>query len=157
MDPGSVSGSGHRIAHAVTFISRYSGCKGNFGRRSCRGKELQEFRSCRSYRMKNANHAAGADFSEAVFSLEYGHLFPIGSGTGKKLQEFRSCRSYRIKMGIMPRALFSETRSFSWSTAVFFQLAAERAADFIRRRKASNSVTPELLQLLLQASISGLI
>jgi hypothetical protein len=40
--------------------------------------------------MKNANHAAGADFSEAVFSLEYGNLFPIGSGTGKKLQELQN-------------------------------------------------------------------
>jgi hypothetical protein len=75
--------------------------------------------------MKNGNHARGADSLKRGLSLEYGHLFPIGSGTGKKLQEFRSCRSYRIKMGIMPRALFSETRSFSWSTAVFFQLAAE--------------------------------
>ncbi|MEA3146141.1 MAG: hypothetical protein QOI53_1613 [Verrucomicrobiota bacterium] len=72
--------------------------------------------------MKNANHAAGADFSEAVFSLEYGNLFPIGSGTGKKLQEFRS---YRIKMGIMPRALFSETRSFPLSTAILFQWQPE--------------------------------
>jgi hypothetical protein len=75
--------------------------------------------------MKNGNHARGADSLKRGLSLEYGNLFPIGSGTGKKLQEFRSCRSYRIKMGIMPRALFSETRSFSWSTAVFFQLAAE--------------------------------
>jgi hypothetical protein len=61
------------------------------------GKELQEFRSCRSYRMKNANHAAGADFSEAVFSLEYGHLFPIGSGTSRRLysssQGFKFCNS----------------------------------------------------------------
>jgi hypothetical protein len=40
--------------------------------------------------MKNANHAAGADFSEAVFSLEYGNLFPIGSGTEKKLQELQN-------------------------------------------------------------------
>jgi hypothetical protein len=51
----------------------------------------------RSYRMKNGNYAAGADFSEAVFSLEYGHLFPIGSGTSRRLysssQGFKFCNS----------------------------------------------------------------
>jgi hypothetical protein len=40
--------------------------------------------------MKNGNHARGADSLKRGLSLEYGHLFPIGSGTGKKLQELQN-------------------------------------------------------------------